>query len=434
MMKRFLSALLSSVIVIALLASCTTDNTTVNSENSPIVSEIQTEEVKETAENAENTEDNSSHTIYFKDGLKSSKVTATFFNSISGQREDVEMKKISEDDDSFTFSCEGDTASYNMAYITYDDKQTIDFSFNKCVSGWYKTEDNFFPYTEGKEIGITPEFKDVTLTGYGYDKLVHIWTPDDYDASSDEKYSTIYMLDGQNIANFGQSDISPDIHQGVIEQVEAMNLLTGNKAIIVAIDNGGPRNYELVPNIEISSDEREKICMNGLDATEPVDEESDYDNMNSVQMAHFIAYKLVPYIQENYNVYNDALHTTITGSSLGGMESFYITMEYPEVFGVVGSLSPSFYQFDGTLWETYLSEKSFGAESPFIYFYTGPVGKDTDPDVTEMYNRLKDMGYPEDKLALHLNENGEHSALCWRSIFSEYLTAFVFQHIEPLQK
>ena len=104
--------------------------------------------------------------------------------------------------------------------------------------------------------------------------------------------------------------------------------------------------------------------------------------------------------------------------SLGGLETFYITMEYPEVFGTAGALSPSFWTYDDAAWRSFLGEKDFN----------------TDPYVTEMYERLKDMGYPADKTAFHYNENGGHHANYWRAYFSELLSAMAFQKVEPLQK
>ena len=73
--------------------------------------------------------------------------------------------------------------------------------------------------------------------------------------------------------------------------------------------------------------------------------------------------------------------------SLGGLETFYINMEYPEVFGTAGALSPSFWTYDDAAWRSFLGEKDFTDNTPFIYLYTGPAGGDTDPYVTEMYER-----------------------------------------------
>ena len=76
-MKRFLSVVLSVTVMIMLLSACGT-------EKKP--------EYPET------------HSLFFKDSNKSSKATATFFNSVNGKSENVEMKKISEDSGSINFS------------------------------------------------------------------------------------------------------------------------------------------------------------------------------------------------------------------------------------------------------------------------------------------------------------------------------------------
>ena len=373
---------------------------------------------------------NPCHPLYFKDENKSEKATATFFNRDSGESVDVEMEKIGEDADSYTFSCEGDSSLYNMAYITYGDKTTSKFAFNKCVSGWYRADTYFLPYTEGEKINYFPETDDVTLDGFGCKKNVHIWKPDDYDASSEDPYAVIYLLDGHNL--IAQED-TLNSYAAAPEQVRSMISQTDYKAIIVGIENLNGRDNELVPDIGVSKDEQ----MFG---------KQEYDSMDGSQFAQFIAGILVPYIRENYNVYTDALHTAISGTSLGGLEAFYITMQYPGIFGTVGAISPSFWEYDDAVWKKYLSDKTFDDESPFVYLYTGPgvpegtepgpdnLPKDTDPDVTCMYNRLRDMGYPAAKVVLHFNEEGEHNGLYWRAVFPEFLNAMVFRKIEPLQQ
>ena len=90
------------------------------------------------------------------------------------------MKKIKDNKNYRTFSCKGDTSKYNMAYIKYGSKKTDKFAFNKCVSGWWKTENNFIPYTQGEKFEYSPEFDDLTLNYKGYTKIVHVWKPKDY--------------------------------------------------------------------------------------------------------------------------------------------------------------------------------------------------------------------------------------------------------------
>ena len=88
------------------------------------------------------------HTLYFKNISENNEVVATFFNSVNDETCEVKMKKHAHDDNTFTYSCDGDTSKFNMAYITYDGITTDKFAFNKCVSGWYKTEQAVFAATK----------------------------------------------------------------------------------------------------------------------------------------------------------------------------------------------------------------------------------------------------------------------------------------------
>ena len=226
------------------------------------------------------------------------------------------------------------------------------------------------------------------------------------------------MLDGQilvYLGKYGQQLVGCPV---ATEQVSAMCASTGTKAIVVAIENVGTRDFELIPNIGVPMDQAD-FEGEGIDGT---------------KFADFVAKTLVPYVQQHYNVSTDARRTSIVGASLGGMESFYIAEEYPEIFGTGGSLSPSFWEYDDATWSKYLSGKRFSDSSPFIYLYTGPQEFDTDPHVTDMYNRLKKMGYPEDKLVLHFNPDGAHGVNYWCCVFPEFLTAAVYQRVEPLQQ
>lgn len=396
MMKRIIAVILAAVTVLTLFSACGS---------------------KQKAYPA-------THTVYFKDITKSEKSVATFYNSADKTSTEVDMEVVSKDNDATIFSCEGDCQTYNMVYFTYGDKKSDEFGFNPCISGWCNTEDNdYLPYLYGDEIDYSPKFDDITLTGYGYEKIIHIWKPDGYDASSGEKYSTIYALDGQMSVINGRNDQNLKGCPMFNEQIKAMDRLTGEKTILVLVENHVTRDNELVPKIGESFDQKMRDG-----------EEIEYDSMDGTQFAEFVAATLVPYVQENYNVYTDARHTAITGASLGGLEAFYITMEHPELFGTVGALSPSVWEFDDAVWTEYLSKKSFDEESsPFVYLYVGKDKQDTDPVTTEMYQRLQKMDYPADKLVLHKNENGLHSSFYWRGVFSEFLTAMVYRRIAPLQ-
>ena len=122
-MKRVISVVLALAISVSMLSACGNQSEKDGSEIS------QGSDVKEKSEK----ESSGLHTLYFKDSTKSDRAVATFFYSVSEESTDVEMKKISEDSKSVTFSCEGDCAAYNMAYVTCGDKKSREFAFNKCV-------------------------------------------------------------------------------------------------------------------------------------------------------------------------------------------------------------------------------------------------------------------------------------------------------------
>ncbi len=435
-MKRILSFILTVSLAVGAvyLSACSNKQ----EEKSETQSATETQSVTETQAVTELKAESGPHTLYFKDSGKTDKAVITFFNSVSGKSKDVEMKKISADSDSTTFSCEEDPTVYNMAYVTCGGEKTDSVAFNRCVSGWYKYGNLMLPYTEGEPLDYVPDFKDVTLNGYGYNKVIHIWTPDDYDASSAEKYSTIYVLDGENMV-IGEGADPLAVSSGITEQVRSLTAETGYKAIVVTIESIrlAARDYEMVPIIGVQSDEKvNKIAQEiGLMIDYSGKNSYGFDCMSGLEFADFVANTVVPYVQEHYNVYTDSLHTAIQGASLGGLEAFYIAANYADKFGTLGAMSPSFYAFDDASWRSWLGKLNFEKNAPFFYFYVGPdFPGDCDPYVTEMYNRLKDMGYPEDKLALHSDKDGAHDALIWRSVFSEFLEALALRHVDVLQQ
>ena len=110
-MKRILSAVLTTTMIMTLFVACGKEQTqtTPKTENDQsqytteqTTAEATQEATQETTQKAtqeateQTTEENIEvgyHTLYFKDSSKSTKAVATFFNSNSGKSEDVEMKK-----------------------------------------------------------------------------------------------------------------------------------------------------------------------------------------------------------------------------------------------------------------------------------------------------------------------------------------------------
>jgi predicted alpha/beta superfamily hydrolase len=150
----------------------------------------------------------------------------------------------------------------------------------------------------------------------------HIWVylPPGYDRHRELRYPVLYMQDGQNVFNsetaFAGVDWGAD---------EAAELLIRKKyiqeLIIVAVSNTPARESEY---------------------THVPDEDRVGGRLD--RYARFLIEELKPFIDRHYRT--KPYHTGIMGSSLGGLSAFYLGWTYPEIFSVVGALSPSFWWAD----------------------------------------------------------------------------------------
>lgn len=383
------------------------------------------------------TADEKYHTLYYKDITKRENVTAVFSSCNSQQTEEVRMEAVGKDEDGFTYSCKGDASSYHLVSFRYDQFSTAKVAFNPCVSGWYNSVHGILPYTYGCTdqyeshtanlvtmndtlVYDNKMYDDVNLPFNGYDKIVHIWTPADYDPSSDEKYTTVYLLDGQGMIYLGfPGETLLDSEHADI-QVQSMTAATGYKAIVVAVDTFGDPQERYSRLDELTPDLGELAYK---------EETQKFGNL----LSDYFADSVVPYIQQHYNVYTDALHTSIAGKSLGGLEAFYMALEHPELFGTAGVFSPSFLLYKDDVWRSYLGQKSFDAQSPFLYFYCGNEVEDNGDVTDEMVSRIREMGYPGNRFVYHREAIGGHETYFWRVNFSEFLNAMVYQRVEPLE-
>lgn len=348
--------------------------------------------------------DAESHKLTVPDKADREKITATFKSTESDATLEVELKNESSlDDGNAVYSCNADTALYDRVVITSDGVETAELAYNDYVSGWDLTPGRFYPYNLANY--SEPKYERKSFDYEKRTKDILIWTPADYDATAAEKYSVIYMTDGHNLFNRAATSTGS---WGVAESAVAMAENGGEKCIIVGIENAdGWRDNELTPDIgEVQSE--------------------DYADGHGKYFSDFVVDTVMPYINENYNVYTDREHTHICGSSSGGIESFYIAMEHPDKFASVGALSPAFLLYSDETWVSYLSEKDFSEGYPTVYLYCGNGSADQLEQAlysgtVTMPDDLKKIGYPEDKIVLKLYDDGIHNEMYWRAVFPDYL-------------
>lgn len=347
------------------------------------------------------TSQNAGHELRVVDKATRQNVTALFKNTGSGDTLEVKMKKDKDvDGGNAEYVCSADPALYDRVIITADSTTIEELAYNDYVSGWDLTPGRYYPYGADE-----PTYTRKTFDYENRTKDVLIWTPDDYDASSSDKYSVIYMTDGQNL--FDRSATSTG-SWGVAESALMMAANGGEKCIIVGIENADSwRDNELTPDIgEVLSE--------------------DYKDGHGAYFSDFVVNTVMPFINENYNVYTDREHTHVCGSSSGGIESFYIAMANPDKFASVGALSPAFLLFSDETWVDWLNKQDYSANAPFIYLYCGSGSSDQLEQALcagtkTMPDNLKKIGYPEDKVVMKLYDDGLHNEMFWRAVFPDYL-------------
>ena len=351
------------------------------------------------------------HTIYIREGY-SKEIKAIFTSTESDATETVTLEKLKSGEDYNTYSCTGDTEKYDrVQFIGDDSDKSMVLVFNEYVNGYHlKTGGNQgntgIPFVYDKA-ETEVKYETVPLKYGDTEKKIFIWTPEGYDKNDkNTKYSVIYMCDGQNL--FSEYSTSYGCWN-VAESVNSMMANSDKRCIIVGIDNGdGNRDNELTPNIgKLSSYVG-----------------SEFEDGTGEAFSNFVVKTVMPYINNNYNVFTDRENTSICGSSSGGIEAFYIGMEHPDKFNSIGALSPAFILFEKDVWNSYLKGIDFKGNYPFIYTYCGQgdtLEKDLYTGTKAMLSYLKNINYPQEKIVFKEYTEAQHNEIFWRAIFPEYL-------------
>lgn len=189
---------------------------------------------------------------------------------------------------------------------------------------------------------IVPTTRTVNgVTGRG----IQVWTPRGYSANTARRYPVLYMHDGQNVflpgGPFGSWQA---------ENVAGLENKAGRvrEMIIVAVDNSSIRLTEYNPEYGSSS--------------------ADNDHYN-----YFLVSELKPYIDANFRTLTGPEDTGIIGSSFGGVASLSVAVAHPDVYGLVGAMSTSF-------WATTLDNQIAAGALPLttrLYVDCGDQSDDT---------------------------------------------------------
>lgn len=216
-------------------------------------------------------------------------------------------------------------------------------------------------------------------------KRIWVYLPIDY-TKSNERYPVIYMHDAQNLFDATTSYAGEWNIDEFLDKIRA-------KTIIVAIEHGNK---------------------NRIDELTPF-EHPDYKGGHGDNYLDFIVKTVKPYIDLTYRSLPDREHTTIFGSSLGGLISFYAAFKYSDYFGKAGVFSPSFWYSDNIF---KMIEQMDSLPDVKIYMATGEKeGENMIPDQEKMVRLLLSKKMKPKNLRHSIVKKQQHNELFWSEEF-----------------
>lgn len=249
----------------------------------------------------------------------------------------------------------------------------------------------------------------------GRDRHVEIWLPPGYDEQPDRRYPVLYMSDGQNLFDPRIANTGTDwgVDEAVVRLVEERAM---PPIIVVGAWSTDARGREYSP-------------WHG-----------------APEYARFLVEELMPRVDREFRTLSGPENTAVMGSSMGGLLSFYLVTNHPDVFGSCGCESTHF-----ALSESIVKRYLRGVEAPadpdtvpFVvrdiengleaptgaryYFAYGTRGLDADygPPHEIVREWLLGQGRIEGKdFVVREYEGADHNEASWRARIEDSLT-FMF--------
>lgn len=219
-------------------------------------------------------------------------------------------------------------------------------------------------------------------------KKIWVYLPKSYTTAT-HYYPVIYMHDAQNLFDASTSYV------GEWNVDEHLDSITEKEAIVIGIEHGNEKRIdELTPYVH------EK-----------------YGGGNGQAYMSFIMNTVKPHIDITYRTLKGPENTTIFGSSLGGLMSFYAVLKYPKTFGKAGVFSPSFW-YSNEIYDLARTSK-IESTSKFFFLVGSKEGEDVVTNMEKMILILKDKGVMEDHIKRKIIEEGEHNETLWSTNFTE---------------
>lgn len=232
-------------------------------------------------------------------------------------------------------------------------------------------------------------------------RRVSVYLPPQYAADPGCRFPVFYLHDGQNLFDPRTSYI-PGRTWRAGSTADDVNLSgLARPLILVGIANTGLRRMaEYTPTRDFK--------MGGGEGD---------------RYGRLLVEELIPFIDRTYRTGAGPENTGLGGSSLGGLISLYLGLEYPQVFGRLGVLSPSVWWDQRSILSYVRDFDSAAGARPRIWLDIGTAEGQRHVRDTELLNRLLEkQGWRSGRtLAFDKVEGAFHSEDAWADRFDRVL-------------
>jgi predicted alpha/beta superfamily hydrolase len=211
-----------------------------------------------------------------------------------------------------------------------------------------------------------------------------VWLPPDYNTDTARHYPVIYMQDGQNVFNAATSSFGVEWRMDEIcDSLIKINAIPS--VIVVGIYNTPDRSEEYAPG-----------------------------NKGTAYM-HFMVNTLKPFIDSVYRTLHESKYTIVGGSSSGGLISFMLAWQYPQVFSKAICMSPAL-KISNLDYVKVVRASPAKMKHLFLYMDVGRVGLESRlaPGIHDMVAALQAKRYKEGSdFILITDPLAQHNESAW---------------------
>lgn len=172
---------------------------------------------------------------------------------------------------------------------------------------------DIYPFFHSRQVGAITSVLEFDSTLLGRSHRLRVYLPAGYEENTLKRYPVLYMQDARNLFFPEEAFLGTEWQvDETLDLLEAMNVI--DRVIVVGV------------------------------YAENRDEE--YTKPGYEQYGRALVEEVKPFIDERFRTLHAPSHTGVMGSSLGGVVSFFLAWQWPEVFGRAVCMSSSFTKKD----------------------------------------------------------------------------------------